>query len=262
MSRSATFVVNGRRIETDCVPAERADSPTFVFLHEALGSVAHWKDFPDRLAAVTGAAVFVYSRQGHGASSPLEGPRSLTYMHDEAEAVLPELLRAAGVDRPIILGHSDGASIALLFASRYPDAIAGLILEAPHIVVEDLTVAGIAAATVAYRTTALRDRLARYHDKVDALFWAWSDIWLDPTFRRWNIESALDAIRCPVLIIQGADDEYGTLDQVERIRSRLPWAEVAIFSNCRHAPHRDQPELTLQRVKAFIDRHVMLKALI
>jgi pimeloyl-ACP methyl ester carboxylesterase len=221
-------------------------------LHEGLGSVAHWRDFPMRLAAETGAGVFVYSRYGHGDSDALDAPREITYMHEEAETVLPDVLRQAGIDRPILFGHSDGASIAILYAGRFPDSVSALILEAPHVFVEQVSVESIVQAKVAYETTDLRVRLGRYHAHVDAMFRGWNDIWLDPAFRAWNIESSLDTIRCPLLVIQGEDDEYGTLRQIEAIRARVPSVEFAILADCRHAPHRDQPDATLRRIAAFL----------
>src|SRR4029077_9318047 len=161
-------------------------------LHEGLGSVAHWKDFPDRVAAETGAAVFVYSRYGHGNSDILAEPRPVSYMHREAEIVLPSLLQQAAIDRPVLIGQSDGASIALIYACRFPDSPAALILEAPHVFVEDVSLQGIAQTTLAYKTTDLREKLGRYHLHVDSIYWAWNNIWVDPSFRSWNIESCLD----------------------------------------------------------------------
>jgi pimeloyl-ACP methyl ester carboxylesterase len=175
-------------------------------------------------------------------------------MHHEGEVVLPEVLAEVGIARPILLGHSDRGSIALIFAGKYPDAVTGLILEAPHVFVEELTVASIEEAKIAYRTTDLATRLGRYHDHVDATFWGWNDIWLDPLFRCWNIESYLPAITCPVLCIQGKDDEYGTPAQVEAIKAGVPQTEIVMLDNCKHSPHRDQAEITLDRMAEFIAR--------
>ena len=205
-----------------------------------------------RLAVETGAGVFVYSRYGHGDSETLAAPRKITYMHEEGERVLPDLLRQAGIEHPILLGQSDGASIAIIYAGRFPDAVGALILEAPHVFVEPVAIESIAQAKVAYETTDLRQRLGRYHAHVETMFRGWNDIWLDPAFRPWNIESSLDAIRCPVLVIHGEDDEYGTLVQVAAIRARVPSVEVAIWPQCRHAPHRDQPDLTIRRIAEFL----------
>jgi pimeloyl-ACP methyl ester carboxylesterase len=194
-----------------------------------------------------------YSRYGHGGSSPLEEAREPSYMHYEAEVVLPALLEQAAIQRPVLLGHSDGASIAILYAAKYPDASGALILEAPHVFVEDLTVESIAQAKVAYQTSDLAQRLARHHQDAERTFWGWNNIWLDPRFRSWNIESCLDSILCPVLVIQGEDDEYGTVRQIQAIQRRIPAAEVALLPECKHAPHRDQPEATLQRMAAFVN---------
>lgn len=224
-----------------------------VMLHEGLGSVSQWRDFPERIAHETGCEVFVYSRYGHGQSDLLEEPRDVTYMHNEAQVVLPELLRQASISRPILLGQSDGASIALLYAAKFCEDVAGLILEAPHVFVEDLTIDSIARARVEYETTDLFRKLARHHKDADRTFWAWNNIWLDPRFRSWNIESCLDSIRCPVLVIQGEDDEYGTVKQLEAIKTRIPSAKTVLLPQCKHAPHRDQPEATLQNIVTFVN---------
>jgi pimeloyl-ACP methyl ester carboxylesterase len=223
-----------------------------VLLHEGLGSVAYWKDFPLQLAETTGAGVFLYSRYGHGGSEALKSPRSVSYMHHEAQVVLPEILRKAGIDRPLLLGHSDGASIAIIYAGTFADSSAGLILEAPHVFIEDITVSSIAQTGVQYQQTDLPRRLARYHANADSLFWAWNNIWVDPDFRTWNIESFLHLIRCPVLVLQGAQDEYGTVKQIEAIQRKIPCASAVILDNCKHAPHRDRPEATLSAISQFI----------
>src|SRR3984893_14162141 len=186
-------------------------------LHEGLGSVSMWKDFPTQVAQVTGSNVTVYSRHGHGRSATLRAPRTVQYMHDEALIVLPQFLDALGLDNPILFGHSDGGSIALIHAGGGGRRVAGVVALAPHVFVEDMSVASIAAAKIAYETTSLRERLGRYHDDVDGVFWGWNDIWLHPEFRSWNIEEYLPRITCPVLAIQGAEDEYGTLEQIRRI---------------------------------------------
>jgi pimeloyl-ACP methyl ester carboxylesterase len=248
-----SHVVDGKRLETRRIPARLPSRPPIVMLHEGLGSLSQWKDFPDRVAAETGSEVFVYSRYGHGGSSLLEKPRDVSYMHHEAEVVLPALLEQAAIQRPVLLGHSDGASIAILHAARFPDAPAALILEAPHVFVEDLTVESIAQAKVTYQTTDLPRRLARHHQDSERTFWGWNNIWLDPRFRSWNIESCLESIRCPVLVIQGEDDEYGTVRQIQAIQARIPAAQVALLPQCKHAPHRDQTEATLERMLAFVN---------
>jgi len=250
--RMEHVVVDGKRLETLRVgPADGAE-PAIVMLHEGLGSVALWKDFPQRLAERTGWGVVAYSRHGYGGSDPLTEPRSVEYMHHEGEVVLPELLRRLQIERPVLFGHSDGASIALIHAGRYPGAVRGLILEAPHVFVEDLSVRSIAEAKAAYATSDLPKRLGRYHDDPDGAFHGWNDVWLDPRFRSWNIESFLPAIRCPVLVIQGEDDEYGTMAQVDAIRARVAGTEVLVLPQCGHSPHRDHAEATLEASRSFL----------
>ena len=247
------YSVNGRSLEGFKTAAKHSSLPTIVMLHEGLGSISHWRDFPSRLTESTGAGVFVYSRYGHGASDCLQGPRSVPYMHHEAQVVLPEILRQANIQRPVLLGHSDGGSIAIIYAGTFPDSPAGLILEAPHVFVEDISVSSIAHAREAYLQTDLPQRLARHHVNADSLFWGWNNIWLDPEFRHWNIESFLDPIRCPVLAIQGAEDQYGTTKQIDAIQARIPSTSAIILEDCRHAPHRDQPEATLSAIRRFLN---------
>ena len=227
--------------------------PCLVFLHEGLGSVAMWRDFPVRLCAATGCRGLVYSRWGYGKSDPLDGPRAVDFMHDEARRALPDLLDQLGIDNPVLFGHSDGASIALLHAGLTSRPVAGLVVLAPHVMVEDISVRSIAAAKAAYATTDLRTRLARYHDDVDSAFRGWNDVWLLPAFRDWNIEDCLPGIRVPVLAIQGVDDEYGTLEQIRRIARGAVNAEVELLelADCRHSPHRDQPEAVIAAVQRF-----------
>jgi pimeloyl-ACP methyl ester carboxylesterase len=246
------YQIDGHWLEAARIEACDASNPTIVMLHEGLGSVSHWKDFPRVLAEATGAGVFLYSRYGHGGSDPLEEPRSVSYMQHEAQVVLPELLQRAGIERPLLLGHSDGASIAILYAGTFPESAAGLILEAPHVFVEDITVTSIAEARVLYQETDLRQRLGRYHSNVDSLFWGWNNIWLDPRFRDWNIEPYLDSVRCPVLLLQGTQDEYGTEKQIEAIQHRIPSALAIMLDHCKHAPHRDRPEATLSAIRRFL----------
>ncbi len=246
------YRIDGHWLEAARIEARQSALPTIVMLHEGLGSVAHWKDFPSRLAEETGAGVFLYSRYGHGGSDALEEPRPVSYMHHEAQVVLPEILRQAGIERPLLLGHSDGASIAILYAGRFPESPTGLILEAPHVFVEDITVASIALARVLYNETDLPQRLGRYHAHVDSLFWGWNNIWLDPRFRGWNIESHLDSIRCPVLVLQGTQDEYGTTKQIQAIQRRIPSAWAIMLDGCKHAPHRDHPDAALSAISRFL----------
>jgi len=252
-------VVDGKRLETLWIGPRQSGRPVIVMLHEGLGSIALWKDFPELLVARTGCCVLLYSRYGHGSSDKLMEKRPVTFMHHEGEVVLPELLDKLAIARPILLGHSDGGSIALIFAGKHPDAVRGLILEAPHVFVEDLSVASITEAKMNYPSTELPQKLARHHAHVDATFWGWNDIWLDPDFRSWNIEEYLAAIRCPVLCIQGEEDEYGTIAQVEAIKAQVPQTEIVMVPNCRHSPHRDQSEQTLERMVEFVTRLDTLK---
>ena len=260
MPIACRYQIDGHWLEAARIEASHPDLPTIVMLHEGLGSVSHWKDFPRLLAHATGAGVFLYSRYGHGNSDALLEPRPVSYMHHEAQVVVPEILQKAGIERPLLLGHSDGASIAILYAGTFPDSSTGLILEAPHVFVEDLTVASISQARVLYQDTDLPQRLGRYHTNVDALFWGWINIWLDPRFRDWNIESYLDRIRCPVLVLQGAGDEYGTTAQIEAIQRRIPSAPAILLEDCKHAPHRDRSEATLSAIGQFIGKLPMRPA--
>jgi pimeloyl-ACP methyl ester carboxylesterase len=229
-----------------------------VFLHEGLGSVAQWKDFPERVCRETGLGAFVYSRQGCGASQPVPAEaRSVRFMHHEAHDVLPAVLQAARLNDVILVGHSDGASIALLYAgSDAAPAARGVVAMAPHLFVEDVTVASIATITETYRRTDLRARLAKYHGtNVDGAFLGWSGVWLDPAFRAWNIEEEASRIRVPVLGIQGADDEYGSVAQIEALERRARGGvEKVVLAVCGHAPHRDQPEASAQAIAAWIAR--------
>ena len=231
------------------------EAPTIVLLHEGLGCVSLWKDFPDRLAAAAGLGVFVYSRRGYGRSSPYEVPWPLTYMHEEGEQILPALLDTIGFRDGILFGHSDGASIAAIYAGASGDPrLRGLVLMAPHFFTEDAGIASIAEAKKAYESADLRDRLAAHHgDNVDCAFWGWNRAWLDPEFRYWDIQDYLPRIKVPVLVIQGMDDQYGTADQIAAARQKCAGrVEVAHLPDCRHSPHRDQPQKTLDASAAFI----------
>ena len=249
------------RIEHGWIGRTRAAGSLVVFLHEGLGSLAMWKDFPERLCRALGARGLVYSRPGYGRSSALaaEAAWNLDFMHRQAHEVLPALLAALEIDpaadRPWLFGHSDGASIALLYAARHPERIAGAVLLAPHIVVEDLSVRSIEKARAAFLETDLRERLAKYHDDPDRAFWRWNDIWLHPPFRHWSIEDEIAVIRCPLLAVQGLDDEYGTLEQIRGIARRVPHAELLELPDCRHSPHRDQPDALIEAATDFIRRH-------
>jgi pimeloyl-ACP methyl ester carboxylesterase len=249
---------NGVRLEYESIPAPAAtDAPCIVFLHEGLGSIGQWRDFPQRLAAASGCSALVYARQGHGRSSPLTAPRGPHFMHTEARAVLPQVLQQLGITRPILFGHSDGASIALLYAgvAGIPNPPRGLIVEAPHVFVEQRSIDGIEAARRAYLEADLKPKLMRYHADVNGVFFGWNDIWLAPEFRSWNIEDCLPAIACPVLAIQGYDDVYGSMAQIDAVAAKVP-AEVSLFklAACGHAPHRDQVDKTLTAALRFIRR--------
>jgi pimeloyl-ACP methyl ester carboxylesterase len=247
--------VKGSGLEYETIAGAQPGAPTLVFLHEGLGSVALWRDFPARLAAATGCPALVYSRLGYGGSDPLTAARPVTYMHDEALETLPAVLVQLGIADPILIGHSDGASIALIHAGAGRWPVRGLILEAAHVFVEEVTVASIAAAKEAWRATDLRRRLARYHEDVDGAFRGWNDIWLHPDFRAWNIEDTLPRIASPVLLIQGADDEYGTPAQLQAIERQVKGpVESRLLPQCKHSPHRDQPEATLAAMARFIAR--------
>ncbi len=232
----------------------RTGADPIVLLHEGLGSVSMWRDFPQQVADASGAEAIAYSRPGYGRSDPIAGRRSVRYMHEEALETLPALLDALAIDRPILLGHSDGGSIALIHAGGSGRAVRGVIALAPHVKVEPISVASIAQAKLAFQTTDLRERLARHHADVDSAFWAWNDIWLDPDFLHWNIEEYLPRIRCPILAIQGEQDEYGTMDQIERIGRQAEAVELVKLAHCRHSPHRDQPAAVLAAVRSFMDR--------
>lgn len=251
-----SVVIHGRSLEISRLhSAHPVDgAPAIVFLHEGLGSVAMWRDFPQRIADATGCEAIVYSRAGYGRSDPATLPRTVRYMHDEGLDVLPELLAALEIDRPILFGHSDGGSIALICAGGTATPLSGLILMAPHVLVEDISVSSIAQAQVAWVNTDLPARLGKYHADVNAAFRGWNDIWLHPDFRAWNIEEYLGAIRCPVLAIQGEDDEYGTMAQIERIAAQVADVDQVRLADCRHSPHKDQPEAVIEAVGAFVSR--------
>lgn len=248
------LTVCSRRIEYERIEIAHRDSPTIVFLHEGLGSVAMWRDFPGRVAHATHCNALVYSRYGYGQSEPLAAARAVDFMHEEALQALPSLLDQLAIDHPILFGHSDGASIALIHAGGANRPVAGLILMAPHVMVEDVSIASIQAARLAYRTTDLRAKLTRYHADADSAFWGWNDIWLHPEFRAWNIEALLPRISCPILAIQGEDDEYGSLEQIERIARHAADVDLLKLKDCRHSPHRDQAQAVIAASTHFIDR--------
>ena len=249
-------LIGGKRLEYVRLPSShpREGAPAIVFLHEGLGSVSMWRDFPQKVADATGCEAIVYSRAGYGRSDAAELPRTTRYMHDEGLKVLPAFLDALQLDRPILLGHSDGGSIALICAGGTGTPLAGVVLMAPHVLVEDISVNSIAQAKVAWQSTDLPARLGKYHADVEAAFWGWNDIWLHPDFRAWNIEEYLPGIACPVLAIQGEDDEYGTMDQIDRIAAQARDVDLVKLADCRHSPHKDQPAAVIEAVGEFVNR--------
>jgi pimeloyl-ACP methyl ester carboxylesterase len=244
------------RIEHVWLGQERVGAPLMVFLHEGLGSLFMWRDFPQRLCDALGFRGLVYSRPGYGQSTPRAASEAwgVDFMHQQAFEVLPALLKALGLnvadDPPWLLGHSDGGSIALLHAARFE--VQGTIVLAPHILVEQLSVDSIAKTRLAYLHTDLRQRLAKHHQDPDSAFWGWNDIWLHPAFRHWSIEEEIIGIQCPLLVMQGLDDEYGTLAQVRGIAQRLPQAVLLEWPRCGHSPHRDQADAVILAVSQFV----------
>lgn len=254
----AGVLFEGRPIEMEFqwLNPEKTDAPLIVFLHEGVGSLAMWKEYPQTLCDAGGFRGLPFSRYGYGHSTPR--PRAekwgFDFMHAQARDVLPAFLRAvgAGEEKPWLFGHSDGGSIALLYAALYPDALSGLVLVAAHIFVEDITICGVELAKSNYLNSDLRQKLSRYHADVDSAFWGWNDMWLNPEFRHWNIEGLLGAIRCPVLAIQGDEDEYGTMAQLDCLKQQVPHAELLKLASCHHSPHREQPHALTRAVVDFI----------
>ncbi len=228
----------GHQLEFRWVEPTAPDRPTLVFLHEGLGSIAQWKTFPEAVAAETGCGALIYSRYGFGQSDPLTGPRDVDYLSHEALVVLPAVLAARGIVEPILIGHSDGATIALLYASDPRWSTCAIVIEAPHVFVEDAGLTGMARARDDYRNGDLRQRLGKYHRDVDAMFNGWAETWLCPEFRAWNMEARLPDVRCPVLLVQGLDDPYGTVAQVDAITRQVHGpVQVMLLPDCAHAPH-------------------------
>jgi len=252
-SPSAFVNIRGRSLEYRRIAAA-ADSPTLVFLHEGLGSISQWRDFPARVVAATGLPAIVYARYGHGQSDVLRQPHGVDFMHRVALESLPEFLRQLGIEQPILIGHSDGASIALIYAGAgHP--LRGLVAMAPHVFVEDIGIDSIAAAKRAFETTDLPQKLARHHRDASKTFYGWNDVWLAPEFRNWNIEGFLPAIKCPLLAIQGHDDEYGSMAQVDAIARQAGGpVEVLKLEQCGHAPQKDQPEIVVRAIVEFVKR--------
>ncbi len=247
------LIADGKQLEAVAYGPPPSEAPTIVMLHEGLGCVALWRDFPAALAAATGWGAFAYSRAGYGRSEPVDLPRPLDYMTREARMSLPAVLDAIGFERGILLGHSDGASIAAIYAGeRFADRVSGLVLIAPHLFTEEPGLASIAESRRAYEAGALRAKLGKYHTHVDSAFYGWNGAWLDPGFKAWNIEDAVDRWRIPALLIQGADDPYGTLAQIRAIETRSPApVESLILERCRHSPHAEQPQATLAAIVGF-----------
>lgn len=252
-------LVDGHRIEYEWSSYTNDARSAIVLLHEGLGSIAMWKDFPEQLARACERSVLTFSRYGYGKSDPLTHARRVDFMHDEALQALPQLLDQLNIQSPVLVGHSDGGSIALIHASTSGRAVAGVVVMAPHVKVEDVSIRSIEAAKVAYETTDLRAKLARYHDDPDSAFRGWNDIWLHPEFRAWNIESLLPGIACPVLAIQGHDDEYGTMEQIDSIVRNTPHASSLKLDQCRHSPHRDQTERVLSSIRDFCNSLEVLR---
>ena len=263
----ARIEVLGQHLEYAWIGPQPDEAPTIVFLHEGLGCLGMWRDFPDRLASGTGCGALVYSRLGYGGSDPIPLPRSVRFMHREALEVLPAVIERFGLHEVVLFGHSDGASIAVIYAgSRSGEApgregpaaagasLRGLVLEAPHVFVEPVCVESIARIAQEYGTTRLKERLARHHgDNTDSMFRTWTDVWLRPEFREWNIEEFLPSIKSPVLIVQGEDDEYGTLRQVEVVRTLVGGpSRSLVLARCGHSPHSDQPDAVLEVAGRFL----------
>ena len=229
-------------------------SPTLVFLHEGLGSIRQWRDFPAKLAAASGCRALVYDRYGYGQSEVLAEPRrNVRFMHDEALGALPELLKELNVSNPVLVGHSDGASIALIHAGA-GHALRGVLAMAPHVYIEPICISSIRKVSAEFEASDLAARLGRYHRDARKTFYGWADVWLDPHFERWDIrDDYLPQVRCPVLAIQGYDDEYGTMAQLDEIAQRVAGpCELLKLENCGHAPFRDQPETVLVKGTHFV----------
>lgn len=255
---SGFLILDGKRIEYRFLGPQPGEAPTIVMLHEGLGCVGMWGDFPERLQKATRCGVFVYSRFGYGQSSPCALPRPLDYMNDEANRVLPALLDMIGFRHGLLLGHSDGASISAIYAGSHQDhRIGGIVLIAPHFFTEDVSITSIAEAKKAYDAGDLRPRLAKWHADVDCAFRGWNDAWLDPGFRKWDITERLAFIRVPILIVQGEDDQYGTVKQLEVAEQECYCpVETALIKGAKHTPQREQLEVTLKTIADFV-AHVL-----
>ena len=255
------MIVDGRSLETKWWGPGPEVAPTLVLLHEGLGCVALWRDFPEALVTATGCGVFAYSRFGYGGSDPVTLPRPMTYMHDEALAILPRVLDAAGVRRAILVGHSDGGSIAAIHAGAVHDArVLGVVMLAAHFFVEDLNIAAIGAIRQTYEEGDLRARMARYHRDVEVAFRGWNDAWLDPRFREFDITDQVASIRVPILALQGANDPYGSDEQLRVLeRAARCDVETRVIDGAQHSPHLEARQATLDAIVPFV-RNVLLKA--
>ena len=252
----STVEALGRRLEYRWIGPRPGNAPTIVFLHEGLGCVTMWRDFPERVAAGAGCGALVYSRRGYGGSDPAPAPWPVSFMHEEALEVLPAVLERFRVEKSVLFGHSDGASIALIYAGARAGCSSALVLEAPHVFVEPVCTGRIARLAGEYGTTRLKERLTRHHGaNTDSMVKAWSDVWLRPEFRLWNIEEFLPAIECPVLVVQGEDDEYGTLRQVDSVLAGVGGpAESRVLPRCGHSPHSERPSEVLEASVEFLQR--------
>ncbi len=259
---TATLTAGGKALEYRCWGPAPSEAPTIVLLHEGLGCLALWRAFPARLAETTGWGVVAYSRAGYGQSDPAELPRPLDYMTREAMGPLGEIIDALGIESAVLMGHSDGATIAAIYAGSVPDhRVRGLVLMAPHFFTEEMGLAEIAKAKLAFETTDLKAKMGKYHADPEATFRGWNDAWLDTGFKAWNVGDVIDYLRIPTLAIQGEKDQYGTLAQIEEVeeRSYAP-VDTLIVPGARHAPHEDAPEAVLAAVSEFTARLARIEA--
>ncbi|OUR77022.1 alpha/beta hydrolase [Alphaproteobacteria bacterium 46_93_T64] len=252
-----SFCVDGVQLEGKCLGPSPADTDTIVLLHEGLGSVELWRDFPEKLAAETGFGVFVYSRQGYGRSDPIKLPRPLSYMNVEGEQVLPMVLDEIGLKSGFLLGHSDGGSIAAIYAACHQDdRLKAISLIAPHFFSEPISTAAIRKVSDKYERSDLRQKLSKYHADVDGAFRGWCDSWLDPEFAHWNIEDFISNIRVPVLAVQGREDEYGTLKQMETLQVEINSPlQIEVFDKCGHSPHLEYPDRLIPLLSCFFKNY-------
>jgi pimeloyl-ACP methyl ester carboxylesterase len=257
---SLTLSTRTVNIEYRRISIEKRESPLVVFLHEGLGSLAMWRDFPELVCDNGNFRGLVFSRAGYGQSSenPTREKYEVDYLQREARAALPALLEALemGNAKPILFGHSDGASIALIYASYFPEKVSAVLALAPHYFVEEKAITGIIETGKIYRSSEMKAKLGRYHNNPDLVFWRWHDAWISPPFRDWNIEKLLAGIRCPILAIQGYDDEYASMEQIDGIKCQAPQTELLKLEKCRHSPHKDQPQIVMSATIDFIKRNI------